>query len=255
MSIRARVGGVAGLLVVGGIALAGCGAADESEAGSITVFAAASLANAFESIADDFEAATPGARVVFAFAGSTDLAAQLVEGAPADVFAAANEATMATLVDADLADGDPAVFATNVLEIAVPPGNPAGITGLADLDDPGLRLVVCAPAVPCGAATASVASAAGITLRPVSEENSVTDVLGKVASGEADAGLVYATDVLSADGTVEGIPFPESAEAVNRYPIVRVSGAGNPALADAFIALVRGPEGRAALAAAGFGPP
>lgn len=221
--------------------------------GSITVFAAASLTQVFEQLGADFEAEHPGTEIAFSFAGSSDLVAQLVEGAPGDVFASANEASMARLVDADLADGEPAVFATNVLEIAVPPGNPAGVTDLASLADAGVRLVVCAEAVPCGAAAAAVEAASGVALTPVSEENAVTDVLGKVASGEADAGLVYETDVLGADGAVEGIPFPESSAAINRYPIVRVAGAADPALADAFIAFVLGPEGAAALAAAGFG--
>ena len=223
--------------------------------GSITVFAAASLTQTFEQLADAFEAEHPGTRITFSFAGSSDLVAQLIEGAPGDVFASANEANMTKLVDAGLADGEPTVFATNVLEIAVPPGNPGGVTDFASLADPGLRLVVCAEAVPCGAATVVVEAATGVVLAPVSEENAVTDVLGKVASGEADAGLVYATDVLGADGAVEGIPFPESAEAVNRYPIVRVAGAANAELADAFIAYVLGAEGAASLAAAGFGTP
>ena len=223
--------------------------------GSITVFAAASLTQTFEQLAEEFEAEHPGIEITLSFAGSSDLVAQLIEGAPADVFASANEANMTKLVDAGLAVGEPTVFATNVLEIAVPPGNPAGITDFASLAAPELRLVVCAEAVPCGAATAAIEAATGVVLTPVSEENSVTDVLGKVASGEADAGLVYETDVLGADGAVDGIAFPESAEAVNRYPIVQVAGSEHSVLADAFIAYILGPVGAAALAAAGFGTP
>lgn len=245
------------------LALTGCTATPEPTpttttdalTGSIIVFAAASLTQTFEELAEGFEAEHPGTEITFSFAGSSDLAAQLVEGAPGDVFASANEANMTKLVDAELADGEPTVFATNVLEIAVPPGNPSGVTDFGSLADPQLRLVVCAEAVPCGAATAAVEAATGVVLTPVSEENAVTDVLGKVASGEGDAGIVYATDVLGADGAVEGIPFPESAEAVNRYPIVQVAGSPNAALADAFIAFVLGQDGRVALAAAGFGMP
>jgi len=245
------------------LVVAGCTATTEPTptgtgdalAGSITVFAAASLTTTFEQLADAFEAEHPGTEITFSFAGSSDLVAQLIEGAPGDVLASANEATMDQLVAADLADGAPTVFATNSLEIAVPPGNPAGVTDFASLADPELQLVVCADAVPCGAATAAIEAATGVTLAPVSEENAVTDVLGKVASGEADAGLVYGTDVLAAAGAVDGIAFPESAEAVNRYPIVRVVGSGNAALADAFIAFVLGAKGVAALESAGFGGP
>ncbi len=253
---------VPALAVAGALALAGCASAApaptptaDALTGTITVFAAASLTDSFEALAADFEAEHPGVDVVFSFAGSSDLATQIVEGAPADVFAAANEKTMTTVTDAGLADGEPVVFATNVLEIAVPPGNPAGITDFASLAAPGLRLVVCAEQVPCGAATAKVEAATGIALSPVSEENAVTDVLGKVVSGEADAGLVYTTDVLGAGDTVEGIPFAEAAEAVNRYPIATMRGSANAELAAAFVAYVTGPAGLAALAAAGFGAP
>ncbi len=192
------------------LSLAGCaGAGGEAPAsepatattpaleGSITVFAAASLKATFTELADEFEAANPGVTVELNFAGSSDLVTQITEGAPADVFASADEKNMAKLTDAGLADADaPVDFATNVLEIAVPPGNPAGIETFADLADPDVKTVVCAPEVPCGAATVEVEEATGVTLAPVSEESSVTDVLGKVTSGEADAGLVYVTDVI-----------------------------------------------------------
>jgi molybdate transport system substrate-binding protein len=235
--------------------LAGCGGSDDETATTLTVYAAASLTATFEQLADDFEHAHPGTDVRLSFGGSSDLVTQIQEGADADVFASADLATMQKLVDDGLADGDPQDFATNTLEIAVPPGNPAGITGLQDLAKPGVNLVVCAPEVPCGAAAQSVAEAAGVTLSPVSEEQSVTDVLAKVTSGEADAGLVYRTDVQGAGKDVEGIELPEAASVVNTYPIVVVQGSGEADLAREFVDLVLGDTGQQVLSGAGFGHP
>ena len=220
---------------------------------TLTVFAAASLRTSFAQIGEAFEAAHPGVEVAFNVAGSSDLAAQIVQGAPADVFASADTRTMDRVAEAGLVDDEPAVVATNVLTIAVPPGNPDAIGGLADLARPGLRLVQCAPQVPCGSAAEAVASHAGVDLSPVSEEPNVTDVLGKVRSGEADAGLVYVTDVTGAGA--EGVPFPESSAAVNRYPIAALRGARDPALAREFADFVAGPEARKVLEDAGFGAP
>lgn len=241
--------------------LAGCAASPSTTPtpsattvrGEITVFAAASLTATFTEIADAFEQAYPGASVKLNFAGSSALVTQLTEGAPADVFASADQANMTKATDASLVAGDPVLFATNTLEIAVPPGNPAGISSFADLDKPGLRVVVCAPQVPCGAATQKVATALGLTLTPASEENAVTDVLGKVASGEADAGVVYRTDVEGAHGKVQGISFPEADDAVNHYPIAVLAGSAHPDVASAFIDFVTGYQGQAILAVAGFG--
>jgi molybdate transport system substrate-binding protein len=223
--------------------------------GSIDVFAAASLKATFTTLANDFQTANPGVKVATNFAGSSDLVTQIQGGAPADVMASADTATMKKLTDANLIEGTPVNFATNVLEIAVPPSNPAGITSFADLAKPGVKTVVCAPQVPCGAATVTVEQAAGVTINPVSQESSVTDVLGKVTSGEADAGLVYVTDVLGAGSSVKGITFPESSQAVNTYPIATVSGSKASDIASAFIAYVTGPDGQKVLAAAGFGKP
>ncbi|MET1015260.1 MAG: molybdate ABC transporter substrate-binding protein [Leifsonia flava] len=251
------------MLLAGGVATgaAACSsstptepAATDAVFGSITVFAAASLTETFTELADEFEASHRGTSVEVNFAGSADLATQILEGAPADVFASADEKTMATLVEAELAAGEPIDFATNLLEIAVHPGNPAGISGLTDLADPSVKLVVCAPQVPCGAATMTVAEAVDVTLSPVSEEASVTDVLGKVSSGEADAGLVYVTDVIAAGSAVDGIAFAESADAVNTYPIVALTGSETGVVADAFVAFILGPTGQSVLADAGFGP-
>lgn len=245
---------LAGALAAGTAACApagGGGGADKN----LTVFAAASLQAPFTALAREFEAGHPGTRVVLSFAGSADLATQLSQGAPADVFASADHTNMAKAAGAALLEGAPQDFASNVLAIAVPPANPAAIGSFADLARPGVRVVVCAAQVPCGAAAKSVEGKAGVALKPVSEESSVTDVLGKVTSGEADAGLVYATDVRAAGGKVKGIPFPEAAVAVNRYPIAALKTSGNKELAAAFVSLVTGSEGQKILSDAGFGRP
>ncbi|MFD6177609.1 MULTISPECIES: molybdate ABC transporter substrate-binding protein [unclassified Isoptericola] len=239
-------------------ALAGCGtSASGGEGGdgaTLTVFAAASLQGSFEDLAEQFEATHDGVDVRLSFAGSSDLVAQIQQGAPADVFASADTANMDKLVADDLV-GAPQDFATNSLEIAVPPGNPAGVATLADLADPDVKLVLCAPEVPCGAASARVADAAGLDLQPVSEEQSVTDVLGKVIAGEADAGLVYVTDVAAAGDDVEGVELPESAGAVNTYPIAPVTDTDHEELARQFVDLVLSDDGQQTLAGYGFAAP
>ena len=222
---------------------------------TLTVFAAASLKKTFTELAKEFEAANPGATVALNFAGSADLVTQITEGAPADVFVSADTKNMTKLTAAGLVTGTPTVFATNTLEIAVPPGNPAGAKTFADLADPATKVVICAAQVPCGAATVAIETATGVTLTPVSEENAVTDVLGKVSSGEADAGLVYVTDVAGAGTSVLGIPFPESATAVNSYPIGVVAASTHAELGTLFADFVTGPTGQKVLAAAGFGAP
>ncbi|MEO6881783.1 MAG: molybdate ABC transporter substrate-binding protein [Mycobacteriaceae bacterium] len=223
--------------------------------GNITVFAAASLKDTFTEIGKSFEAAHPGTTVGFSFAGSSTLVAQITAGAPADVFASANTANMDKLVKAGDASGASVDFATNVLEIATPPGNPKGVESFADLANPAIKTVVCAPQVPCGAATTMIEKATGTTIPAVSEELQVTDVLGKVISGEADAGLVYVTDVKGVGRKVTGVMFPESSKAVNTYPIVAVKGSHAPGTAAAFLAYVRSPAGEKVLRAAGFGAP
>lgn len=229
--------------------LASCGSASGGGAeDELVVFAAASLATVFEDLAPAFEEAND-VDVTFSFAGSSDLVAQVEAGAPADVLATADERTMQQAHDAGLLDGDPTVFATNHLTLVTPPGNPAGITGL-DASLTGADLVVCAPQVPCGAATTQLTDRLGVTLKPVSEETSVTSVLGKVTSGQADAGLVYVSDATGAD--VTEVPVPGTEEVVNAYPAAVVAG-GGPA-AEAWVAFLTGPEAAAALAEAGFGP-
>ncbi len=265
---RRSIAAIAAAALAPALLLSGCAASSATQPtastgsasadtvdGTVTVFAAASLTSSFTALGKAFESVHPGAKVTFSFAGSSDLVSQLTEGAPADVFASADEANMAKAVTAKLADGKPVDFATNVLAIAVPPGNPAKITGFADLAKPGVKTVVCAPQVPCGAATAKVEASSGVTLTPVSQESSVTDVLGKVESGEADAGIVYVTDVKGAGSKVASVAFPEASGVVNTYPIVAVTGAPNPKGAAAFVDFVTGGKGRAVLAAAGFGAP
>ena len=248
-------------LVVGGLALAGCAGAgartgaDEGLSGTLTVFAAASLTESFETIGDDFMAQHPDVEVTFNFAGSSGLAAQITSGAPADVLASASPATMSTVTDAGDAGGDPQVFVRNRLQIAVPPGNPAGVDGLADFADESLTIGLCAPEVPCGAAAQEVLEASGTTAAPDTLEQDVKAVLSKVQLGELDAALVYRTDVLAAGDGVEGIDFAESAEAINDYPIVVLEDAPNAAVAGAFVDFVLSPEGQRVLADAGFDGP
>lgn len=248
---------VLGIAAVVGVAtiVAGCSAHQTDAAGSVTVFAAASLTSTFTELGSRFEQDHPGTSVRFNFAGSADLESQLAQGAPADVFASADTDTMATAAEAGLLAGEPADFATNTLTIVTTPGNPTGIETFADLARPGTQLVVCAPQVPCGAATEKVERAAGVTLAPVSEESAVTDVLGKITSGQADAGLVYVTDAARARSDVTAIPFPESSGAANRYPIAVLDGSTNSGAAREFVDLVTGPHGREVLAAAGFAAP
>ncbi|PEG58804.1 molybdate ABC transporter substrate-binding protein [Mycolicibacterium boenickei] len=244
------------LSTVGATALiAGCSSSDNTAGGSITVFAAASLKSAFTEIGEQFKTDNPGASVEFSFAGSSDLVTQLTQGADADVFASADTRNMDKAVAADLVEGAPVTFATNTLTIAVAPGNPKGIKSFADLAKPDTSVVVCAPPVPCGGATEKVEKATGVTLSPVSEETSVTDVLGKVTSGQADAGLVYVTDVAGAGDKVTSVAFPEAAQAVNSYPIAVLKGSAQAELAHRFVDLVTGEAGQKALAKAGFAKP
>ncbi|SFW61758.1 molybdate ABC transporter substrate-binding protein [Amycolatopsis australiensis] len=226
--------------------------AGNSGTGTLTVFAAASLTESFTALGKEFEAQHPGVAVKFSFAGSSGLVQQLTNGAKADVFASADQATMDKAVQGGVIDGQPTVFATNKLAIAVAPGNPKGIKSFADLNKPGLTVVTCAPQVPCGAATQKVEQSTGVTLKPKSEEQDVKQVLNKVASGDADAGLVYVTDTTSAAGKVDKVDFPEAGQAVNSYPIAAVKG-GQAALAHQFEEFVLGSEGKTELAKAGFG--
>jgi molybdate transport system substrate-binding protein len=223
--------------------------------GTITVYAAASLKKSFDAIGAEFEKAHPGSTVQLSYDGSSTLVTQLTGGAPADVFASADEKNMKKLTEAKLQSGTPTLFASNTLQIAVAPGNPKKIAGLADLAKSGVLTVLCASEVPCGSAAHTALDAATVTVKPASEEQNVTAVVTKVSTGEADAGLVYKTDVAAAGGKVDGVKFPESNQAVNKYPIVALKGAANAAGATAFVDLVTGPEGQKVLAGFGFAGP
>jgi molybdate transport system substrate-binding protein len=245
----------AALLLAAVLALAGCGADPADGTRTLTVSAAASLTDVFGELERRFQAAHPGVDVVLNLGSSSELASQIANGAPADVFASASTVQMDELVASGLVDGAPEVFATNVLQIAVAPGNPAGVQGFADLARPGLAVVVCAAQVPCGAAAQRLQAVTGVTLAPVSEEPDVRSVLAKVTSGNADAGLVYVTDARSAGDRADGVDIAEAGAATTTYPIATLAGAAHPELAREFVELVGGPQGRAVLAAAGFGSP
>lgn len=222
--------------------------------GTLTVFAAASLKTTFTELGETFQQQNPGTTVTFNFAGSSDLVTQITAGAPADVFASADENNMNKAVTAGVVAGTPANFASNTLTIVTQPGNPQGVNGFADLTNPDLQVVVCAPQVPCGSATDRVEENTGVTLSPVSEESSVTDVLNKVQTGQADAGLVYVTDATAAGDKITEVTFPEAAAVVNVYPIAALTAATQPELAAAFIELITGSDGQQVLASAGFQP-
>lgn len=221
--------------------------------GTVTVFAAASLTGSFGTLKARFEAAHPGVTVRFNFAASSALAASIGQGAPADVFASASARTMQTALAGT--DARPTTFARNVMEIAVPPDNPAGITALADLARPGVTLALCEPQVPCGATAATVFGTAGLTVTPVTYGADVKAVLTAVRLGEVDAGVVYRTDVRAAGPAVRGIVIPADRNASTSYPIAVLSGAPNTAAATAFVAYVLSADGAEVLAAAGFAAP
>ncbi len=222
--------------------------------GHLTIFAAASLTASFTELATEFTAANPGVTVdPISFDGSATLATQIDEGAPADVFASADEANMDKVKTQ--VDGSATVFASNVLQIAVQPGNPLGITRLADLAKPGIQTVLCAPVVPCGTASHKLLDFDGVRLTPVSEEQNVKAVLTKVQLGEADAGLVYRTDVIASAGAVEGVAIAGADRAVNFYPIAAMTASKNPKVARAFVNFVLSAAGAAILTKYGFGAP
>lgn len=228
---------------------------------NVVVLAAASLADAFGELADAFmavttsEAADGDVSVVLGFAASSRLAAQIVEGAPADVFASADQHHMEIVTEAGRAVGEPVVFARNRMEIVVAPGNPRGITGLDDLEDEDLVLVVCAPQAPCGRYADQVAANAGVTLRPDSFEENPRAVLTKVVLGEADAGIVYATDARSAGDRAEGVEIPVHENVEVEYPIVVIADAAAPDRARAFVEFVTSETGRRILEGHGFSAP
>jgi molybdate transport system substrate-binding protein len=235
-------------------AACGDGADDGASAanGAITVFAASSLTAAFEEIGEAFTDEHPGTNVTFNFAASSELVTQIGEGAPADVFASADVGNMTKLTEAGNNASEPVVFARNVAQIIVAPGNPEGIAGIADLSDPDLIVVVCAPEVPCGKYAATIFENAGVAVTPKSLEENVKAVVTKVTLGEADAGIVYATDVRAAGGDAEAVEIPADINVVAEYPMAVTKDAANPQGAQAFIDFVGGARGQQILMSYGF---
>jgi molybdate transport system substrate-binding protein len=253
--LRSRIR-LAALLTAAGLALAGCGG-EESPGGSaspgeLRVFAAASLTAAFTELGERFTAASGGTRVTFNFAGSQALATQIRQGAPADVFASADLANMAKVKD--LA-GTPQNFASNQLQIVVEQGNPQNISGLDDLANPDLKVVLAAPEVPAGKYAAEILGKAGVTVKPVSQEDNVKAVVTKVSLGEADAGIVYVTDVTAGGDKVEGVDIPTDQNVLATYPIATLKASKAQAQAQAFMDLVLSADGRRVLEQYGFLPP
>ena len=256
-------------VALAGTALAGCSSSSPTDAaasssasgsgpalsGTITVFAAASLQKTFTALSATFEKEHPGTTVKFSFGGSDTLAAQITQGAPADVFAAASQKTMQTVVTAGDSTGTPTVFVKNTLEIAVAPGNPKGIKTLADLTKSGLKVAECASTVPCGSAAVKALAAANVKLTPVTYETDVTSALTKVELGEVDAALVYHSDIVGADGKVDGVVFSTASAAVNSYPIDVLKGSTNSTLAQAFVAFILSDSSEQVLLKAGFQAP
>jgi molybdate transport system substrate-binding protein len=221
----------------------------------LTVFAAASLAEAFKEIGTAFERAHPGRTVLFSFAGSSTLATQIIDKAPADIFASADESNMQKVVDAANVSGTPRIFATNQLTIVVPKGNPKHIESLTDMSRAGVIMSLAAPEVPAGKYAAQTFAKAGIPVPKASQEVDVRAVLSRVAAGEADAGIVYVSDIRAAADKVEAVTIPPQYNVVARYPIAVVKHAGNIDDATAFVELVMSPPGQAILKQFGFGAP
>ncbi len=249
-------------LAVLGLVAAACGDDDEdggggtdTAAGTITVFAATSLTEALSDAGEAFAAANEGSSVEFNFDASSALVTLIAEGAPADVFASADVPNMDKLTDAGLNGSDPVIFATNLLTIIVPAGNPGGVTGVEDLANPDLTVVLCAEEVPCGNYANQILDDAGVDVSPASLEENVRGVVTKVTSGEADAGIVYVTDVTAAGDDAEGVEIPEDINVRAEYPIATVAASANQEIGQAFIDFISGADGQAILAEYGFGPP
>jgi molybdate transport system substrate-binding protein len=256
--VRPRVAGLA--LAVIAVACGSAGADGDGDgegavSGELIVFAAASLTDAFDELSEAFEDANPDVEVVFNHAGSQTLASQINEGAPADVFASADTTQMDAVADTGNLAGEPDIFTANLLEIAVEPGNPLGVGGLADLADPELVLVLPAEEVPAGRYAREALDAAGVEVTPASLEQDVRTALSKVELGEADASIVYASDIVAADGRAEGVAIPAEQNVAASYPIAMLANAPNPVAAEAFIAFVLSDAGQEILVAYGFATP
>lgn len=246
---------IAALALVAGLGLVGCGSGSGDGTGTtLTVFAAASLTESFDELQARFEAQHEGVDVVLEYGGSSTLGEQIVQGAPADVFASASVTTMDTVTAAGKGAGEPVVFASNELALVTPPDN-TSVTGIGSLSNPDLTVVLCDPAVPCGATADAMLAAAGVTPSVDSREPDVKSVLAKVESDDADAGVVYVTDAKAAGDKVREVAIPANQNKSTSYPIVVIAGSANAALAADWVALVGGPDGQAVLAEHGFSPP
>jgi molybdate transport system substrate-binding protein len=239
----------------GSTSAAGTASAAGKVTGTVVVFAATSLTEAFDKIGAQFEAANPGVTVKFNYNGSSSLATSITQGAPADVFASAAPSNMKTVTDAGLASDTPKDFASNTGEILVEKGNPKNITSVSQLANSAIKVVVCAPAVPCGQVATAIFKNADVTVKPVSEEQNVGGVVTKVTLGEADAGIVYVTDAKANEAKATGVPIPADQNDVTQYPIAELKDAPNPSGAAAFISYVLSPAGQQVLASYGFLPP
>ncbi len=249
---------VAAVALVAGLALAGCGSSSDGGTGgseaTLTVFAAASLTESFNELKATFESQHEGVTVVLEYGGSSTLGEQIVQGAPADVFASASTKTMDTVTAAGKGEGEPVVFASNELAIVTPPDN-TSVTGIESLAEPDLTVVLCDSAVPCGATADTMFADAGITPSVDSREPDVKSVLAKVESGDADAGVVYVTDAQASGDKVREVTIPAAQNKSTTYPIVAIAGSANAALAADWIALVTGQDGQNVLKEHGFSSP
>jgi molybdate transport system substrate-binding protein len=234
---------------------AGGGTQAAKPTGTLAVFAATSLTDAFDTIGAQFQKANPGVTVKFNYNGSSSLATQITQKAPADVFASASPKNMTTVTDENLTSAAPKDFARNTGEIMVEAGNPSHIKSIADLENSAIKVVTCAPQVPCGALATTLFKNAGVTVKPVSQEQNVGGVVTKVTLGEADAGIVYVTDVKANGSKTTGVTIPADQNQVTDYPIAQVKDAPNPTAAAAFIKYVLGPDGQQVLKSLGFLPP
>jgi molybdate transport system substrate-binding protein len=252
--------GLTAVIAATALAIAGCSSSGGSSApsssgglsGSITVAAASSLTEAFDTIKAKFTKAHPGTKITISYGASSDLATQITNGAPIDVFASASTTNMDDVKSQVI---DPVNFVTNTMEIATPPSNPAHIGSVTDLAKPGVKVAVCAAEVPCGVVATQVFKNAKITVTPAANEEDVKSTLAAVESGEVDAGMVYVTDVRSAGSQVKGVAIPADLNASTEYPIAALKGSTNPDLAKAFVDYVLSPVGNKILAADGFTKP
>ena len=219
------------------------------------MFAAASLTDSFKEVGDAFTKANPGAKVTFTFDASSALVTQITQGAPADLFASADTANMDKLTGATLNGSTPVTFATNLLSIIVAPGNPKGITGEADLAKADLKVVLCDPSVPCGKYAKQSLDTAKVTVTPASLEQNVKGVVTKVTAGEADAGIVYTTDVKAAGAKAAGVAITTEVNVVAKYPIASTKVSTHQDVDAAFVAFLTSADGQAILAKYGFGKP